>query len=160
MSTSNDAGDPITEAGLAALKAEIAELETVARRDIAARILEARGHGDLKENAEYHAAKEDQGHLETRIQRLRQRMRNAVVVESTESDGTTMEFAREAEVRDLGTDEVYRWTIVGAAEADRAAGKLSAESPVARALLGHAVGETVEFETPRGVRRLKIERLV
>ena len=160
MSTSNDTGEPITEQGLAALKAEISELETVARREIADRILEARGHGDLKENAEYHAAKEDQAHLETRIQRLRQRMRNAVVVETTGGSGTTMDFARTAEIRDLNTDEVHRWTIVGAAEADRAAGKLSAESPVAKALLGHAVGETVEFETPRGTRRLKIERLV
>ncbi|HET9124355.1 MAG TPA: transcription elongation factor GreA [Solirubrobacteraceae bacterium] len=160
MSTSNDAGEPITGEGLAALKAEIAELETVARREIAARILEARGHGDLSENAEYHAAKEDQGHLEARIQRLRQRLRNAVVVESAAAGGSTMDFAREAEVRDLGTDEVHRWTIVGPAEADRAAGKLSAESPVARALIGRAVGDTVELETPRGVRKLKIERLV
>ena len=160
MSTSNDAGEPITEEGLVALKAEIAELETVGRRDIAARILEARGHGDLKENAEYHAAKEDQGHMETRIQRLRQRMRNAVVVAAAPQAGDTMAFAREAEVRDLGTDEVHRWTIVGVAEADRAAGKLSAESPVAQALLDHKVGETVELETPRGVRKLKIERLV
>ena len=160
MSASNDAGEPITQEGLAALKTEIGELETVARRDIAARILEARGHGDLKENAEYHAAKEDQAHLETRIVRLRQRMRNAVVVETADSGGDTMAFAREAEVRDLGTDEVHRWTIVGAAEADRAAGRLSAESPVAQALLGHAVGETVELKTPRGVRKLKIERLV
>jgi transcription elongation factor GreA len=160
MSTSNDTGEPITEEGLTALKAEISELETVARRDIAARILEARSHGDLKENAEYHAAKEDQAHLETRILRLRQRMRNAVVVESTGAGGNTMDFAREAEIRDLGTDEVHRWTIVGAAEADRANGKLSAESPVAKALIGHAVGETVEFPTPKGVRRLKIERLV
>jgi transcription elongation factor GreA len=160
MSTSNDAGEPITEEGLAALKTEIAELETVARREIAARILEARGHGDLSENAEYHAAKEDQGHLESRIQRLRQRLRNAVVVESTHTGGSTMDFAREAEVRDLGTDEVHRWTIVGPAEADRAVGKLSAESPVARALIGRAVGDTVELETPRGVRKLKIERLV
>jgi transcription elongation factor GreA len=160
MSTSNETGEPITEEGLAALRAEIGELETVARRDIAARILEARGHGDLKENAEYHAAKEDQGHLETRILRLRQRMRNAVVVESIPTDGSTMAFARQAEIRDLNTDEVHRWTIVGAAEADRSAGKLSAESPVAQALLDHAVGETVELQTPRGVRRLKIERLV
>lgn len=160
MSTSNDAGEPITEEGLAALKAEISELETVARRDIAARILEARGHGDLSENAEYHAAKEDQAHLETRIQRLRQRLRNAVVVASVGGDGTRMDFAVEAEVRDLGTDEVHRWTIVGAAEADRGAGKLSAESPVAKALLGQPVGETVELQTPRGARKLKIERLV
>jgi transcription elongation factor GreA len=159
MSTSNDSGEPITEEGLAALKAEISELETVARRDIAARILEARGHGDLTENAEYHAAKEDQGHLETRILRLRQRMRNAVVVEST-GTGSTMAFAQPAEVRDLGTDEVHVWTIVGAAEADRANGKLSAESPVAKALLDRPVGDTIEFPTPKGVRRLKIERLV
>lgn len=159
MSTSNEAGEPITEEGLVALKAEIGELETVARRDIAARILEARGHGDLKENAEYHAAKEDQAHLETRILRLRQRMRAAVVVES-EAGGDTMGFAREAEIRDLNSDEVHRWTIVGAAEADRAAGKLSAESPVAKALLNHAVGETVELSTPKGTRRLRIERLI
>jgi transcription elongation factor GreA len=160
MSTSNDGGEPITEEGLAAVKAELNELETVARREVAERILEARGHGDLKENAEYHAAKEDQGHLETRILRLRHRMRHAVVVEASDEGGNTMAFAREAEVRDLGTDEVHRWTIVGIAEADRAAGKLSAESPVAKALLGHAVGETVELPTPKGVRKLKIERLV
>ena len=160
MSTSNEsAGEPITEGGLEALKAEISDLETRGRREIAERILEARGHGDLKENAEYHAAKEDQGHMETRILKLRNRMRNAVVVESTAGGGNTMEFAVTAEVRDLGTDEVQQWTIVGAAEADRAAGKLSAESPVAQALLGHAVGETVELQTPRGVRKLKIERL-
>ena len=157
MSTSND-GEPITEEGLAALKAEVAELETVARRDIAARILEARGHGDLSENAEYHAAKEDQAHLETRIQRLRDRLRMAVVVDTVEG-GNTMAFAREAEVRDLNTDELHQWTIVGAAEADRAAGKLSAESPVAKALLDQPVGSTVELDTPRGTRRLRIERL-
>jgi transcription elongation factor GreA len=160
MSISNEGGEPITEEGLAAVKAELQELETTARREIAERILEARGHGDLKENAEYHAAKEDQGHLETRILRLRHRMRHAVVVERSGDGGNTMDFAREAEVRDLGTDEVHRWTIVGIAEADRAAGKLSAESPVAKALLGHEVGETVELPTPKGVRRLKIERLV
>ena len=160
MSTSNDTGEPITEEGLVALKAEISELETVARREIADRILEARSHGDLKENAEYHAAKEDQSHLETRILRLRHRMRHAVVIEATASDGHTMDFAREAEIRDVDSGEVMNWTIVGPAEANRANGKLSAESPVAKALLGHAVGETVEFPTPKGVRRLKIERLV
>ena len=89
MSTSNSDGEPITEAGLAALKAELGELETVARREIAERILVARGHGDLKENAEYHAAKEDQAHLETRILRLRDRLRKAVVVESTAANGDT-----------------------------------------------------------------------
>jgi transcription elongation factor GreA len=164
MTASDNDGEPITEEGLAALKAEIGELETVARRDIAARILTARGHGDLKENAEYHAAKEDQAHLETRILRLRQRLRNAVVVDVTEADsanGTaTFAFGRSAEVTDEGTGETHTWTIVGATEADRAAGKLSAESPVARALLNQPAGAVVSVETPKGTRRLKIERVL
>ncbi|HEY5431596.1 MAG TPA: transcription elongation factor GreA [Solirubrobacteraceae bacterium] len=161
MSTSDTDGEPITEEGLVALKAEIGELETVARRDIAARILTARGHGDLKENAEYHAAKEDQAHLETRILRLRRRLRHAVVVDTTaNADSVTFAFGHCAEVRDEGTGEVHTWTIVGATEADRAAGKLSAESPVARALMGRIAGETVEVSTPRGPRRLKIERVL
>jgi transcription elongation factor GreA len=159
MSTSNRDGEPITEEGLVALKAEIGHLETVARREMAARILTARGHGDLKENAEYHAAKEDQAVLETRISRLRQRLRSAVVVE-TQARGDTFSFARFAEVRDEDTDELHTWTIVGPTEADRAQGKLSSESPVARALLGRPAGETVQVPTPRGVRRLTIVRFV
>jgi transcription elongation factor GreA len=160
MTTSDTDGEPITEEGLIALKAEIGELETVGRREIAARILTARGHGDLKENAEYHAAKEDQAHLETRILRLRQRLRNAVVVDSGSTDSATFEFGCSAEVRDESTGEVHVWTIVGATEADRARGKLSAESPVARALLNQPPGATVEVSTPRGTRRLTIQRLV
>jgi transcription elongation factor GreA len=157
-------GEPITEEGLAALKTEIGELETVARRDIAARILTARGHGDLKENAEYHAAKEDQAHLETRILRLRQRLRKAVVVDVAESSSAvpsaTFAFGRSAEVTDEGTGETHTWTIVGVTEADRATGKLSAESPVARALMGQPAGATVSVQTPKGTRRLKIERVL
>lgn len=163
MTTSDHEGEPITEAGLAALKAEIGELETVARRDIAARILTARGHGDLKENAEYHAAKEDQAHLETRILRLRQRLRNAVVVDvesDTATAASTFTFGRSAEVTDEGTGETHTWTIVGVTEADRAAGKLSAESPVARALMDQPAGTIVSVATPRGERRLKIERIL
>jgi transcription elongation factor GreA len=159
MTTQGNDGEPITGAGLTALKAELGELETVARRDIAARILTARGHGDLKENAEYHAAKDDQAMLETRIARLRQRLRSAVVVE-TETEGQVFSFARSAEILDEETGETQTWTIVGATEADRAAGKLSAESPIARALLNRAVGETVEVTTPKRTRRLKIVRLV
>ncbi len=143
-----------------ALKAEIAELETVGRREMAARILTARGHGDLKENAEYHAAKEDQAHMETRIIRLRQRLRNAVVVDTVDTGSGTFAFGRSAEVRDEGTGEVHTWTIVGVTEADRAQGKLSAESPVARALLDRAPGDTVEVPTPKGTRRLRIERVL
>ena len=152
-------GEAITPKGLKALKAELGELETVGRREIAQRILVAREHGDLKENAEYHAAKEDQAHLETRIKRLRGRLLNAVVVESNVND-PMFSFGRTAEIVDEGTGEVHTWTVVGAAEADRAAGKLSDQSPVARALLGHAPGDVVEVQTPKGVRKLRIERLV
>ena len=160
MSTPEHHGEPITEAGLAALKSEISHLETVGRRDIAARILTARGHGDLKENAEYHAAKEDQAHLETRILRLRQRRSNAVVVDVEDGPGVTFSFGRSAEVRDEATGEVHTWTIVGTTEADLAQHKLSAESPVAKALLGQGAGTTVEVPTPRGTRRLTIERVL
>jgi transcription elongation factor GreA len=159
MTIQENGGEPITEQGLAELKAELGELETTARREIAKRILTARGHGDLSENGEYHAAKEDQALLETRISRLRQRLRSAVVVEAT-TGGDVFSFARPAEVRDEGTGELHTWTIVGATEADRAQGKLSAESPIAKALLDHPVGDTVEVSTPKGVRRLTIVRLV
>jgi transcription elongation factor GreA len=159
MTTQNSDGEPITETGLAELKAELGQLETVARREIAQRILTARGHGDLSENAEYHAAKNDQAMLETRIKRLRQRLRSAVVVEAT-TEGDVFSFARPAEIRDEDTGELHTWTIVGPTEADRAQGKLSAESPVAKALLDRPVGDVVEVPTPRGVRRLKIVRLV
>jgi transcription elongation factor GreA len=160
MSTSSSDGEPITQAGLVALKAELGQLETGGRRAIAERILTARGHGDLKENAEYHAAKEDQAHLETKILRLRQRLRNAVVVETDVVTTDRFAFGRSAEVRDEATGDVHTWSIVGATEADRAAGKLSAESPVARALLDRSSGDTVEVPTPRGPRRLTIQRVL
>src|SRR5436190_5648553 len=114
MTTAKNEGEPITEAGLKALRAEISELETVGRRDIAARIRTARAHGDLKENGEYHAAKEDQAHLETRIRRLRQRWRDAFVVHGAEGLALAFAFGRSAEVRDEDTGEVHTWTIVGA----------------------------------------------
>ena len=160
MSIPENEGEPITEAGLAALEAEIAELETVGRRDIAARIRTARAHGDLKENGEYHAAKEDQAFLETRIRRLRQRRHNAVVVPAAEGSGLVFAFGRSAEVRDEDTGEVHTWAIVGAGEADRASGKLSVQSPVGKALLDHAPGATVEVPVPGGTRRLTIERIL
>lgn len=160
MTATDNDGEPITKAGLEALRAEISELETVGRRNIAARIRTARGHGDLKENGEYHAAKEDQAHLETRIRRLRQRWRNAVVVDVAQGPEMALSFGRSAEVLDEGTGEVHLWTIVGAAEADREQGKLSAEAPVGKALLGHPAGATIEVPTPRGARRLTITRIL
>ncbi len=152
-------GEAITPAGLAALKAELEELQTTARQKMADRILAARELGDLKENAEYHIAKDDQAHLETKIKRLRERLRNAVVVEADAGD-STFAFGRTAEVLDEESGNVQVWTIVGPTEADLAKGKLSAESPVAGALLGRAPGDVVEVETPRGSRKYRIVKLV
>src|ERR1700704_3785844 len=100
MHAPEPAGEPITAAGIEDLKAELAQLEGPARQEMAARIKVAREEGDLKENAEYHVAKEDQAHLETRIKRLRERLRNAVVVEVDESADGAFAFGRSAEVLD------------------------------------------------------------
>jgi transcription elongation factor GreA len=160
MPSPDDSGQAITPEGLVALKAEIGELETTGRRQMAKRILAARELGDLKENAEYHIAKEDQSHLETRIKRLRQRLRDAVVVETTGGETDTFGFGRTAEIEDQDTGEVQTWTIVGPTEADRPQGKLSSESPIAKALLGQPQGALVNVETPRGTRRFKISRVL
>ncbi len=159
MNSSASDGEPITPAGLVALEAELEELETVARRAMAQRIRAARELGDLSENAEYHIAKEDQAHLETRIKRLRQRRNNALIVEADTADAV-LGFGRSAEVLDEQSGSVYAWTIVGPTEADLAQGKLSAQSPVAKALLGRRAGESVEVQTPRGGRRYRVQRLI
>src|SRR5215467_11088002 len=134
-----EAGEPITAEGIEALREEVAELEGPARTAMAERIKVARELGDLKENAEYHIAKEDQAHLETRIKRLRQRLRNAVVVEVDAGESDVFAFGRTAEVLDEGKGEVNTWTLVGSTEADLASGKLSAESPIGRSLRDAAV---------------------
>jgi transcription elongation factor GreA len=153
------AREAITAEGLAALEAELHELETTARSAMAERIKAAREIGDLKENAEYHIAKEDQAHLETKIKRLRERLLAAEVVEA-DTEGSVLGFGRTAEVRDEATGTVHTWTVVGPTEADVASGRLSSESPVAAALLGRAVGETVSVATPRGARSYRIEKLL
>ena len=150
--------EAITPEGLEQLKSELEELETVARREIAERILSARQHGDLSENAEYHAAKEDQAHLETKIARLTERLRNAEVVEADTSAGVVT-FGGTVVVVDEGSGRESSYTIVGPTEADLGSGKLSSESPVAQALMGAAPGATVEVSTPGGSRRLRVERL-
>ncbi len=152
-------GEPITPAGLVALEAELEQLETAGRRAMAARILAARELGDLSENADYHIAKEDQAHLETRIKRLRQRRRDALIVE-TDAEDAAFGFGRTAEVLDETSGVLYTWTIVGATEADLARGKLSAQSPVGKALLGRCAGESVEVQTPAGGRIYRVQRLV
>ena len=149
----------ITPEGLEALKAELAELEGEGRRAMAARILAARELGDLKENAEYHIAKDDQAHLETRIKRLQQRLREARVVEAPVGDSDTVQFGATVTVVDEESGKEATYTIVGPTEADMAAGKLSAESPVAQALMGTKVGAVAVVGTPRGERRLRVERL-
>ena len=159
MSTPDPNAEPITPAGLEALKAELEQLQTEGRRAMGERLLAARDLGDLKENAEYHIAKEDQAHLETKIKRLRERLRHAVVVE-TNADDTTFALGRTAEILDEDSGTVHTWTLVGRSEADLASGKLSAESPVGGALLGRAPGDAVQVETPRGQRTYRVEKLV
>jgi len=152
-------GEPITAEGIEDLRAELEELEGPARQKMAARIKVAREEGDLKENAEYHTAKEDQAHLETRIKRLQARLHNAVVVEvDAASDGFA--FGRSAEVLDEGSGETNVWTLVGSTEADLAQGRLSAESPIGKALMDARIGDTVEVETPRGAKVFKVLKLV
>lgn len=160
MSAQEQTGEPITQTGLEELKAELAELEGPARKAMAARIKVAREEGDLKENAEYHVAKEDQAHLETRIKRLQERQRNAVVVEVSSIDSDTFTFGRTAEVLDESKDETNAWTLVGSTEANLAEGRLSAESPIGRALMDAKVGSTVTVETPKGNRSFKVLKLV
>ncbi len=148
-------GEAITAEGLEALRAELDELETSARADIAKRISVAREMGDLKENAEYHIAKEDQGHLETKILRLQARLRAAVVVEAAHG-GDVISFGSTVELVDEDGGPGMTWTIVGPTEADIKAKKLSAESPIARAITGLSVGDVAEVQTPKGVRRLRV----
>ena len=153
------AGEAITAEGLEALKAELDRLEKEGRHTIAQRISAAREHRDLKENAEYHAAKEDQAHLETRISRLAQRLRNARVVAAPAADADTVRFGATVQVVDEQTGRASTFTLVGPTEADLKTGRLSAESPMAQALMGAAPGEVVEVDAPSGPRRWRIERL-
>ncbi|HET7590158.1 MAG TPA: transcription elongation factor GreA [Solirubrobacterales bacterium] len=160
MSAQEQSGEPITQEGLEELQAELAELEGPARQAMAQRIKVAREEGDLKENAEYHVAKEDQAHLETRIKRLQERLRNAVVVEVSAIDSDVFSFGRSAEVLDESKGGTNVWTLVGSTEANLAEGRLSAESPIGRALMDARVGSTVTVETPKGNRAFKVLKLV
>lgn len=154
-------GEPITAAGIEELRTELEELEGPARLTIAARIKTAREDGDLKENADYHIAKEDQAHLETRIKRLQERLKNAVVVEvDVASAADSFAFGLTAEVVDETSGKANVWTLVGSTEANLAEGRLSAESPIGKALMNSKVGATVKVETPRGTKAFKVLKLV
>jgi transcription elongation factor GreA len=162
MSPANQSanGEPITAAGIEELKAELAELEGPRRIEMADRIRVARELGDLKENADYHTAKDDQSLMETRIKRLQSRLRMAVVVEATDGDDDSFSFGRTAEVLDESKGETVTWTLVGSTEANLSEGKLSAESPIGQALMDAAIGATVKVETPRGTKTFKVLKLV
>jgi transcription elongation factor GreA len=150
--------EQITAEGLTALRAEIEDLETRGRAEMAERIKAARELGDLKENAEYHIAKDDQAHLETKILRLNQRLRAARVVErSVASD--VVAFGSAVSVVDESSGRALQFTLVGPTEADLKAGRLSFESPVAQALVGARAGDTVTVQTPGGERHYRVENV-
>jgi transcription elongation factor GreA len=141
----------ITAEGLASLEAELQTLEGEGRRAIAERIKTAREWGDLKENSEYHDAKNDQAHLETKIARLRERISAALVVERSQTADGAVAFGSTVVVREGdGGGPQRTWTIVSSHDASPSQGRLSADSPVARALLGRGVGESVPVVLPRG----------
>ncbi len=151
-----DATNLTTAEGLESLKAELASLESEGRREIAERIKTAREWGDLKENSEYHDAKNDQAHLETRIARLREKIADAVVVEEDQTaDAGVVGFGSTVVVRDQDGLE-QTWRIVSSHDASPRDGLLSAESPVAVALLGRAPGEQAPVSLPRGTRTLTV----
>jgi len=145
-----------TAEGLAALEAELAALEGEGRREIAARIKTAREWGDLKENSEYHDAKNEQAHLETKIARLREKITGAVVVaEAPDGAGDVVSFGSTVVVRDeRGAEQT--WRIVSSHDAAPREGRLSAESPMAVALIGRAAGEQTAVTLPKGKRTLTV----
>ena len=148
----------LTQEGLANLKAELDHLSTTRRREVADRIKEAREFGDISENAEYDDAKNAQAMLEARIAALEERLRSASVVNASELGTDIVKVGSIVYVKDeAGKSNTY--TIVGSAEAKPADMKLSNESPVGRALLGHKRGEEVTIVTPRGERKLKITKI-
>ena len=144
----------MTAEGLEALRAELAELEGPARAAIAEEIKVARGFGDLKENAEYHEAKNAQARLETKILLLRERLMNARVVEAAQ--GGVVGLGSTVELEDEANGKRVTYTLVSAHEASAPDGRLSAESPLAAALEGLSAGEVAVVPAPRGERRLKV----
>jgi transcription elongation factor GreA len=151
----SDGANLTTADGLRELEAELAVLEGDGRREIAERIKTAREWGDLKENSEYHDAKNDQAHLETKIARLREKISDAVVVDEVPDSGGVVGFGSTVVVRDDDGVE-QTWRIVSSHDAAPREGRLSAESPVAVALLGRAPGEQAAVSLPKGRRTLTI----
>jgi transcription elongation factor GreA len=151
----SDPSNLMTAAGLDTLHQELAALEGDGRREIAERIKTAREWGDLKENSEYHDAKNEQAHLETKIARLREKIAAAVVVEEAPVADGVVGFGSTVVVREEDGAE-RTWRIVSSHDANPAEGRLSAESPVALALLGRGAGEQASVSLPRGKRTLTV----
>ncbi len=147
---------PMTAAGYSRLEAEIKQLKSVERPSIIRQIQEARTHGDLSENAEYHAAKERQGFIEGRVMDLEDKISRAQVIDVKKLGGTTVKFGATVTLIDEDTDEKCKYQLVGEIEADVKSGRLSISSPMARALIGKSKGDTVEVMTPGGGRSYEV----
>ena len=148
----------LTYDGLKNMEAELENLKTVRRKDVAEKIKEARGQGDLSENAEYDAAKEEQAEIEARIVQLEKMLRNAEVIDEEEGAKDTISLGTTVTVLDVEFDEEMEYTIVGSAEADPMNGRISNESPVGMALLGHKKDDIIMIETPVGEVEFKVLR--
>src|SRR4029453_15688572 len=150
----------LTPEGLDKLKQEIEYLSTTKRREVAERIKEAREFGDISENSEYDDAKNEQAMLEKQIADLEDKLRSASVIDQSKITTDVVSVGSTVHVKDQKTDKSVKYTIVGAPEANPAEAKLSNESPVGKALLGHKRGEVVEVPVPRGPKRkLKITKI-
>jgi len=146
----------MTPGGHAALEVELKHRQQVERQRIIAAISEARAHGDLSENAEYHAAKEQQSLNEGRVAELEDKLSRADIIDITKLSGDTVMFGATVTLIDEDTEEQKSWQIVGDMEADAKAGRISISSPMARALIGKKKGTSVEVLTPKGARSYEI----
>jgi transcription elongation factor GreA len=150
---------PMTAEGYHALDEELKRLKTQERPNVIAAIAEARSHGDLSENAEYHAAKERQGWIEGRIAEIEDRIARAQVIDVSKLSGEQVKFGATVSVLDEDTEESARYQIVGEHEADVRLGKISIASPIARAMIGKEIGDVVEVNTPGGVKAYEILKI-
>ena len=147
---------PMTQSGYDGLDTELKRLKSTDRYEIAKEIEIARAHGDLKENAEYHAAKDKQGHIEARIRQLEDRLARAQVIDPAGHDTSQVRFGLTVDLEDAESGETISYTLLGDEEADAANGRISVTSPVARALLGKQVGDVVTVRVPRGTREFEV----
>ena len=149
----------MTGEGYASLDEELRRLKTQERPAVIAAISEARSHGDLSENAEYHAAKERQGWIEGRIAEIEDKIARAQVIDVSKLDGSQIKFGATVTVIDEDTEEEGRYQVVGEHEADVKSGKISLSSPLSRAMIGKEVGDVVEVNTPGGVKAYEIRKV-